>query len=104
MEELSVVKVRQKISAETWKERITACRSSGMSVVGWCRENHICPQTYYRWERQIVSQISPGKQMPVIQEQTCFAEIASVPVKSNEVIAVLRAGGISCELHAGIQA
>lgn len=31
-----------------WAERVSACRSSDLSVRDWCKENDICEQTYYR--------------------------------------------------------
>ena len=33
-----------------WAERVSACRSSDLSVRDWCKENDICEQTYYRWQ------------------------------------------------------
>ena len=35
-----------------WAERVSACRSSALSVRAWCKENDICEQTYYRWQRK----------------------------------------------------
>lgn len=36
-----------------WAERVSACRSSDLSVRDWCKENDICEQTYYRWQRKL---------------------------------------------------
>ena len=36
-----------------WAERVSACWSSDLSVRDWCRENEICEQTYYRWQRKL---------------------------------------------------
>lgn len=30
-----------------WTERISSCRSSGISVKQWCKENEIVEKTYY---------------------------------------------------------
>ena len=35
-----------------WAERVSACRSSDLSVRDWCKENDICEQTYSLEELQ----------------------------------------------------
>lgn len=39
-----------------WKERVAACRSSGISVRAWYREREIAVKTYYYWEKEILSE------------------------------------------------
>lgn len=34
-----------------WAGRISACRSSGLTVKALRKENGICEQTYYRWQK-----------------------------------------------------
>ena len=34
-----------------WAGRISECRNSGMAVKTWCRENGVCEQTHYKWQR-----------------------------------------------------
>ena len=36
-----------------WAERISECRNSGQNVKTWCKENGICEQTYYKWQRRL---------------------------------------------------
>ena len=36
-----------------WANRISACRSSGQNVKTWCKENGICEQTYYKWQKRL---------------------------------------------------
>ncbi len=36
-----------------WAGRITECRSSGMVVKTWCKQNGVCEQTYYKWQRRL---------------------------------------------------
>lgn len=38
---------------EDWKQRIMACRSSGLTVRQWCARNSFSASTYYRWEREV---------------------------------------------------
>ena len=54
---------------EIWAVRIAECRSSGMSVRAWCRENEISEKTYYYWQRRLY------QQMVSTTECVDFAEI-----------------------------
>ena len=47
--------------APIWRERIIACRSSGMNVRDWCKAEGIAIKTYYRHER-IVLDMTPVPQ------------------------------------------
>lgn len=38
---------------ENWKQRIMACRASGLTVRQWCAQNNLNASTYYRWEREV---------------------------------------------------
>ncbi len=41
---------------QEWSARVAECRSSGISVKGWCAEQGIALKTYYNWEKQIVKE------------------------------------------------
>ena len=60
-----------------WTERIAACRSSGMAVKDWCRENGVSPGTYYRWQRRLYE---------MVPQEAIFAE---VPVQRRIVPAAV---------------
>ena len=49
---------------QEWSERIGECRSSGMSVRGWCREQGIAVQTYYRWEKRFIETATRQLSLP----------------------------------------
>ena len=74
-----------------WSERIQACRSSGLNVKDWCRENEICEQTYYRWQRKLF-------EMTVSHSESVFVEM---PVRSNSSAATIRSGELSIDIHQG---
>ena len=57
-----------------WAERVSVCRSSDLSGRDWCKENDICEQTYYRWQRKLYG-IAKAK-----QELSRVAEIAPARV------------------------
>ena len=49
--ELQQLNVQTKVAM--WAERISACRNSGLNVKSWCKENGVCEQTYYKWQKKI---------------------------------------------------
>lgn len=50
-------KMKHVANLTEWKERIIACRASGLSVKEWCQQNGKTISTYYRWEREIFGHI-----------------------------------------------
>ena len=49
---------------QEWSTRIAECRSSGMSVRAWCKEQGIAIQTYYHWEKRFVSEATRQLSLP----------------------------------------
>ena len=87
----------QKLNADqrlaVWTQRITDCRSSGISVKRWCMENGISEKTYYYWQRRIF-------RMAQEQQTPEFAELRSFQAVSSAV-ASLSISGVSVQVHAG---
>lgn len=46
------IQMKHATNLEVWKQRIMACRTSGLSVKEWCSQNSWSTSTYYRWERE----------------------------------------------------
>ena len=49
---------------QEWSARIAECRSSGMSVRAWCKEQGIAVQTYYHWEKRFVTEATQQLSLP----------------------------------------
>ena len=81
-----------------WAERISECRSSGMPVKAWCRENGINEQTYYKWQRRLF-------EMAQAQQEVQFAEVTPVrPVTCGNVAVTVRIAGAEADIHSGADA
>ena len=78
-----------------WAERVSACRSSDLSVRDWCRENDICEQTYYLWQRKLYG-IAKAQ-----QEQPRFAEITPARVSSGKAAVTVRVTGAEIDIQNG---
>ena len=81
-----------------WAGRISECRSSGQNVKTWCRENGVCEQTYYKWQRRLF-------EMAQAQQEVQFAEVTPVqPVRSCNVAVTVRIAGAEADIYNGADA
>ena len=80
-----------------WAAKISACRSSGMAVKTWCKENGVCEQTYYKWQRRLFA-------MSQAQQAVRFAEVTPPAVQCSNVAVTVRMGGSEAAVHSGADA
>ena len=81
-----------------WAGRISECRSSGQNVKTWCRENGVCEQTYYKWQRRLF-------EMAQTQQEVQFAEITPTQsVRCGNVAVTVRISGVEADIHSGADA
>ena len=85
---------------EKWASRIMACRSSGMTIRAWCRENQVPEKSYYYWQRQLFDAVSrqenPG--------QPAFAEITPPPKQTTAPAVTVRCSGMEADIYNGADA
>ena len=48
--ETGLQKLNRQQKIAQWGERISSCRSSGLTVAQWCSENGISLTSYYKWQ------------------------------------------------------
>ncbi len=81
-----------------WAGRISECRNSGQNVKAWCKENGVCEQTYYKWQRRLF-------EMAQAQQEVQFAEITPVQsVRCGNVAVTVRIAGTEADIHSGADA
>ena len=81
-----------------WAGRISECRNSGMAVKTWCRENGICEQTYYKWQRRLF-------EMAQAQQEVQFAEVTPAqPAHCGNVAVNVRIASAEADIHSGADA
>ena len=94
--ELQTINQQNKLAL--WAGRISECRSSGQNVKVWCKENGICEQTYYRWQKRLF-------EMAKAQQEVQFAEVTPVrPLRSGNVAVTVRIAGAEADIHSGADA
>ena len=52
---MTSAELKHRVNLQEWAARIQDCRSSGLSVRAWCRQEEINAATYYRWERELLA-------------------------------------------------
>ncbi len=77
-----------------WSERIAACRSSGIGVKAWCKENGISTASYYKWQKKLFCLAAQSKPQ--------FAEVCAAP--RTKISATVHVGDISVDIHSGADA
>ena len=94
--ELQTINQQNKLAL--WAGRISECRNSGMAVKTWCKENGICEQTYYKWQKRLF-------EMAQAQQEVQFAEVTPLqPVRSGKVAVTVRIAGAEADIHSGADA
>ena len=94
--------LKHQAKVQKWGLAIQDCRSSGLSVRAWCRQEGITAATYYRWEREVlaVAGTMPRSSVPAVT----IAELpAPEQVSCNvaERSATLRIGNASLDIYPG---
>jgi len=82
---MGACELKRQAKLEQWKTQVIDCRSSGMSVRGWCAEHNISAKTYYRREKEILSsaatELVPAVSAP--QPPAAFVELSPLPERQT---------------------
>ena len=97
--------LKHRAKLQEWSARIQDCRSSGLSVRAWCRQEEINAATYYRWERELLTAAdqAPCSAVPAVT----FAELPAPKRGSRnaaERSATLHIGNASLDIYPGCDA
>lgn len=105
---MGACELKRQAKLEYWRMQIIDCRSSGMSVRGWCAEHKISTKTYYRWEKEILSSAA-GELVPAVsapQPPATFVELPSQPERQavGGVVASIQIGKGKADIYSGADA
>jgi transposase-like protein len=69
-----------------------------MAVKVWCRENGVCEQTYYKWQKRFF-------EMAQDQQEMRFAEVTPTrSIRDRNVAVTVRFSGAEADIHSGADA
>ena len=75
-----VTQVKTQLRLEHWKQLISECQASGMSVCSWCKENNVSEPSYYyylkRLRQQAIVSLPNTKAAVIIRLPQATLEIA----------------------------
>ena len=99
---MTSAELKHRAKLQGWSARIQDCRSSGLSVRAWCRQEEINAATYYRWERELLAlaETEPCSSASAVR----FAELPTPKQGSRNVAercATLRIGSASLDIYSG---
>ena len=97
--------LKHEAKKQEWNIAIQNCRSSGLPVRAWCRQEGINASTYYRWERELLTAANqaPCPGVPAVT----FAELPEPKKMSrnvSECYATLHIGSASLDIYSGCDA
>ena len=80
---MTSAELKHQTKLQEWAAQIQNCRSSGLPVRAWCRQEGINASTYYRWERELLTAAdqAPCSAVPAMT----FAELPEPKKMSRNV-------------------
>ena len=92
----SLQRANQQHRLAEWSRRVEACRSSGLPVGQWCRENGIAVSTYFSWQRKVFQALKE------VREVT-FAEVPVMAHSqlSGHIVAAMEVSGVQLQVYEG---
>ena len=99
---MTSAELKHRVKLQEWAARIQDCRSSGLSVRAWCRQEEINAATYYRWERELLTDVRRNGAPP--STAVTFAELPApkqVSRNAAERSATLHIGNASLDIYPG---
>ena len=102
---MTSTELKHRVKLQEWAARIQDCRSSGLSVRAWRRQEEINAATYYRWERELLAlaETEPCSSALAVR----FAELPAPKRVSRNVAersATLHIGNASLDIYPGCDA
>ena len=88
---------------EEWEKQVVDCRSSGLPVKEWCRQNGVNDKTYYYRLRQVREKgLEAGAEKP--SEQENIQAVVPLPMKSTYGEIQIEKNGLHISLPSDIAA
>ncbi len=97
---MTSAELKHQTKLQEWTTRIQDCRSSGLPVRAWCKEHGVSKETYYRWERELLTGVRRNGTPP--STAVTFAELPAPKQVSRNVAersATLHIGSASLDIY-----
>lgn len=94
MDKISIVK--EQVKLREWADMVRTCRSSGLTVIDWCKDNNLNIKTYYYRLKRVRNFLCDGTSQEIVP-----VNISSPAVKGVSQIKI-RTGKMEIELPSDI--
>lgn len=105
---MNMRKVQHEVLVEEWKQKIIACRNSGLPVIRWCNENNVKENQYYYWLNIIRNEtlVKNNHADHSSKNMSVFAQVPAQMLTSGSnavegICATIRVAGLAVEIHNG---
>ena len=71
-----------------WSARIAECRSSGMSVKGWCESQGITIKKYYYWEKRFIAEATQQCNLPATKQAGFLKRVDPDTLSGDDISAI----------------
>ena len=92
----SLQRANQRHRLVEWSGCVEACRSSGLPVGQWCRENGIAISTYFSWQRKVFQALKEVRE--VTFEEVPIMEHSQL---SGHIVAAMEVSGVRIQVYEG---
>lgn len=93
--ETAIIKsIKENVRLKEWNEEIRECRSSGLTVIEWCRQNNVNVKNYYYHLRRVRKCLCENQCSEIVP--------VSLPVKKNHNEIRIEKNGLQITLPADI--
>ena len=98
-----VTQVKTQLRLEHWKQLISECQASGMSVCSWCKENNVSEPSYYYYLKRLRQQTIASLPIPVVGEKPAVFKKLEVtsPLPSTQAAVIIRLPQATLEIADG---
>ena len=100
-----VTQVKTQLRLEHWKQLISECQASGMSVCSWCKENNVSEPSYYYYLKRLRQQAIDSLPVPAAIEDekpTVFKQLqVTSPLPNTKAAVIIRLPQATLEIADG---
>jgi transposase-like protein len=74
---MNAQEVKRQYHLSKWRPIVQECRTSGMTVRAWCKENNVSEQQFFYWQHRLREELCTAIQIPKKDHKpTIFAPIS----------------------------
>lgn len=86
--------IKENGNLAVWSKQVEDCRSSGLSVTAWCRENSIAVSTFHYRQQKVFNALQ--KSISFVEAPVLLGECCNI-----QTVATVHIGNARAEVHSG---